>query len=582
MIRRFLTGVALLAMGACNGGPGTGSELNGDEEPPPPRWHFDFVDHGIANATLTGIWARTDGAVFAVGWFGEIITNEISSRNTDGRWVRMVSPTFENLTSIIGVENGTQFGLPGPKGEMFAVGWAGTILHYHPNPDDDPDTDDGVWGIISAPEGARFSAVEKVDPSCPDRDGDGIGDDGDGSGWAGDAYCMGGARAGCDDNCIGAANGPDRPIVDAQPSNSCIGPEDSPDPSQSQVDGDSDGIGAACDDLLEQEQQQRDPFVAPLFDVWAEANGDQVLVVAVGGNGAMVTGAGPSAGVPAPTTPAIDDTSAWITQDSTSFYFSDDCFLGGAAAGEACPGSSHLPPSCPAMCYPAKSSCAAPCDQEQCCDAGGSTGAGCSDGSCGAAATACQGDGTCNALCPTCFRRLAETLRSVWGTANHITAVGARGTIVTLPRSDAEFPNGVYRTPVCVGGAPPPLDERPVLSAVGGRDDNFVVVGAAGGAFGFNAAGGACGLSGVTNAPPAFLAGFYARGGNRGYAVGDRGLLLDINGGNATVIDTTLEATETPLRENLTNIWVSRVPGTGDERIWLIGASGVMIQGDWF
>ena len=35
----------------------------------------------------------------------------------------------------------------------------------------------------------------------PDSDGDGIADDGDLSGIAGDARCTGGASAGCDDNC---------------------------------------------------------------------------------------------------------------------------------------------------------------------------------------------------------------------------------------------------------------------------------------------------------------------------------------------------------------------------------------------
>lgn len=40
----------------------------------------------------------------------------------------------------------------------------------------------------------------------PDRDTDGVADDGDHSGTAGDATCSGGATSGCDDNCPGEAN----------------------------------------------------------------------------------------------------------------------------------------------------------------------------------------------------------------------------------------------------------------------------------------------------------------------------------------------------------------------------------------
>ncbi len=55
-----------------------------------------------------------------------------------------------------------------------------------------------------------------------DLDGDGIEQDGDGTGIAGDFFCTGGATATCDDNCPIDANG-------------------------TQADGDGDGVGDACD-----------------------------------------------------------------------------------------------------------------------------------------------------------------------------------------------------------------------------------------------------------------------------------------------------------------------------------------------
>jgi hypothetical protein len=64
---------------------------------------------------------------------------------------------------------------------------------------------------------------DRVGNACdPDLDGDGILEDGDGSGITGDVPCSGGARIGCDDNCPARSN-------------------------PAQVDDDGDGIGNACD-----------------------------------------------------------------------------------------------------------------------------------------------------------------------------------------------------------------------------------------------------------------------------------------------------------------------------------------------
>lgn len=63
-------------------------------------------------------------------------------------------------------------------------------------------------------------------PAITDPDGDGIQSDGDGSGTPGDAPCVDGVTADCDDNCPGVANA-------------------------DQADSDGDGLGNSCDTSLD-------------------------------------------------------------------------------------------------------------------------------------------------------------------------------------------------------------------------------------------------------------------------------------------------------------------------------------------
>jgi len=72
-----------------------------------------------------------------------------------------------------------------------------------------------------------------VGDACDDADGDGVPDDGDGSGIAGDFPCMGGEVADCDDNCPDVSN-------------------------TDQADSDGDGIGDACDRCWEVQGYQID------------------------------------------------------------------------------------------------------------------------------------------------------------------------------------------------------------------------------------------------------------------------------------------------------------------------------------
>lgn len=74
------------------------------------------------------------------------------------------------------------------------------------------DYEDGVLSTFGSPNqwnsgfaSQNFDHLRNLDP-YPDRDGDQIPDDGDLSGIAGDSPCVGGATAGCDDNCPGIQN----------------------------------------------------------------------------------------------------------------------------------------------------------------------------------------------------------------------------------------------------------------------------------------------------------------------------------------------------------------------------------------
>ena len=74
------------------------------------------------------------------------------------------------------------------------------------------DYEDGVLSTFGSPNRWNggfaeqdFDTLRNLEPH-PDRDGDAIPDDGDFSGIAGDGTCIGGATAGCDDNCAGIQN----------------------------------------------------------------------------------------------------------------------------------------------------------------------------------------------------------------------------------------------------------------------------------------------------------------------------------------------------------------------------------------
>jgi hypothetical protein len=535
------------------------------EQNPGCRWNFDRFDVPGIETTLTDIWGNSNNDLFAVGWDGVILRKLL-----DEDWERMSSPTSEHLTSIIGVENGREFGMPDNfTGELYAVGWNGTLLHYHPNPDDDPDTDDGAWAEISGPGGQRLTPLLKVDPACPDFDGDGIGDDGDGSGWSGDAVCSAGNTSSCDDNCRKSANGSLRPIVDSN-TNQCIDSADTADPDLTNIQRDEDGdsLGSKCDenDLV---ADPADRYAPVLFDIWADSQGGDVTLVVVGEGGTLITFQGSSAAATS-TAPLVTDVDNWTVQSGVAFRFDDDCPVG-TPVGTICAGAPRLPPSCPAQCNPVRTNCVCPPTQGQCCDGGASTGVGCSDGSCGPAVNACgaTNPGECNDFCPDCFRRLDETLRSVSSDGTQIVAIGANGTVVIAP--DLTNPTDVWRFPTCV--APPtPLDNRPLLTAVSSRGSNFHIVGSEGAVFRYP--GGGCFVASRPGAPKGFMSGVFSAGGNRAWAVGDLGLLLYVDGSSSSQLDASTA-------ESFNGIWVTGRNGD-NERLWMVGASGTILRAGYF
>ena len=564
-----------------------------------PRWHFVRQGQPAGDTTFTGTYGNSMNELFVVGWGGVILTNRT------GAWERMPSPTNVNLTAISGVENGGVFGLPAAHGEMVAVGWHGTILHYHPNPDTDPLTEDGVWTLIASAgdpvtgqlaDAATqslpvFAPLLRPDPACPDTDGDGRGDDGDDDGWVGNTgglqhICVGGATANCDDNCRIVANGNQRPLTDST-GTGCVGPGSVPDLSRDQVDNDSDGVGLTCDDddFLPSYLPR---FESHLFSVWMRANGNNLRVIAVGEEGALADFTGLSAGaLPSGMMQPVTATGGWEAQVNLGFRFVDDCDPA-TPAGQACD-NGRLPPTCQAQCNPIKTTCTCPVAQGQCCDTTASTGASGPDGP---AANACNpATGNCSSLCPNCFRRLEETLRSVTVDNNTIAAVGASGTIVYGDLTDV---NLTWSAPSCPD-PPAPFDEKPLLTAVRAAGGAFQIIGAAGAVF-RGTDGGGCDIASRLGAPKGFLSAIFPTGGDSSFIVGDEGVLVQQQGGTLTAIPTNTD-------QNFFAIWRTFAPLTDDEilstgqlledldpnvprpdfaRFWLIGAGGTIIQATFF
>jgi len=185
--------------------------------------------------------------------------------------------TCASLIALTGshAARGYEVRLLHPAPELVASyrAYFGPSPHYRQSVDlgRPPAAQDGVF-VVSFPSSLQgsaplhlaltavgFSGLESalsneivLPPSGPDEDGDGIPDDGDGSGVAGDARCRASRIDACDDDCPRLPNGPQLGscVGGAGRGGTCDGDGDCGSGgwcSRRQEDADGDAVGDACD-----------------------------------------------------------------------------------------------------------------------------------------------------------------------------------------------------------------------------------------------------------------------------------------------------------------------------------------------
>jgi len=112
---------------------------------------------------------------------------------------------------------------------------------------------DTGYDVTDTKNGLIFPRIDILSALSGDTDYDGIKDDGDNSGIAGDNPCIGGATADCDDNCL------DTPNFD-------------------QADTDSDGVGDVCDNCpLTSPTRIASTYYTSLQDAYDSAVSDDII-----------------------------------------------------------------------------------------------------------------------------------------------------------------------------------------------------------------------------------------------------------------------------------------------------------------
>jgi hypothetical protein len=128
----------------------------------------------------------------------------------------------------------------------------------------------------------------------------------------------------------------------------------------------------------------------------------------------------------------------------------------------------------------------------------------------------------------------------------------------------------VWNAPACTP-MPAPLDARPVLSSVGANGGGFLAVGADGALVRYP--GGDCAVAPVAGGPSSFLSGLHATTASDAYVVGDGGLLFGLHGG-------VIEKLTPKVDEGLFSIGTAY--NEGYERLWAVGAGGVVVTGAYY
>jgi hypothetical protein len=163
------------------------------------------------------------------------------------------------------------------------------------------------------------------------------------------------------------------------------------------------------------------------------------------------------------------------------------------------------------------------------------------------------------------------TLRSVSVAGGRVVAVGASGLVLA---GDLADPMGLWIAPEC---KPPPIDERPTLTAVASTQGGAFHVVGSGGAVLHYAIGAQCGLEPRTGGPAAFLTAVASVGDQRAYITGDGGLFAEVRGNR----DPQVEVIPTEIEEGFQALWVDNDAG-GNQRVRMIGAGGAIVTAVYY
>ncbi len=255
-----------------DGGTGTGVIVEHTYQTANPAPGFEVTL--TVTSPETQLDPLTPGATLPiVGTISDTVT--VNERDTD------FDDTPDSLDNCEHVPNGPDLGtcIDGRTGECHSdedcdtspgsMDGACSLAQEDADGDDIGDACDNC-PTLDNPEQEDIGDGDGIGDACDlDWDGDGVNEDGDFSGTAGDNPCMGGQVANCDDNCPEYYN-PNQ--IDADGDGLADACDNCPqDANANQVDGDHDGAGDACDNCANKsnagQQDADDDGVGDLCDI---------------------------------------------------------------------------------------------------------------------------------------------------------------------------------------------------------------------------------------------------------------------------------------------------------------------------